>query len=92
MLGSKVFEGGFSTGRRFPDPRSTRTESSYNLTHTGANGDKHRWRLPYPFTSPGYAPPHANIGGMRFGGMSVLGCQEACDADERCEGLFVDSS
>ena len=68
-----------------PDPRGS--EAQYALVHTGAVGDGMRWRFPYPYTSGGYSGPR--ISGSRHTGVTVVECQQLCDAAAACAGVYT---
>jgi hypothetical protein len=65
----------------------------YNHTFTGGAPNHQlgrRWRLPFPFTAPGYVG--MQIDGVRFVGQSLVVCKSLCDVDTLCLGVyFVDN-
>ena len=63
-------------------------EGSYTLAHTGASagGDSKRWRFPYPHTSSDWKG--ARIVGASAPGLSLMGCEQRCDADTACQGIY----
>lgn len=74
-----------------PDPRSTTSESAYNLTYSGGTPAKLglRFRFPFPYTTSSYHGP--KIGGAQFSGQSLESCEKLCDADAKCKGLYFSS-
>jgi hypothetical protein len=73
-----------------PNPRTGgggEPQGRYNHTYAGATVPGklgHRWRLPYPYTNGN----NYNISGNKFDGQSLLSCEDLCDNDHLCLGLF----
>jgi len=66
-------------------------ERGYTLTHTGKAGDSKRWRFPYPHTSATYHGAKVN-GSEAAPGLSLSGCEAACDKEPACKGIFFGST
>lgn len=67
------------------------SEGGYIHTHSGASGDKLRWRFPFPYTSPDWAPHHPHIGGDKTAVLSLSACEALCDHDSKCKGVWYSS-
>lgn len=58
-------------------------EAGYTLTHNAAaGGDSKRWRLPAPFE------PRSTVNGTSKPGVSLLECEQLCDHDQHCKGIY----
>ena len=65
-------------------------EAGFKLSHTGdtGGGDGHRWRFPYPYTSPTYHGPR--VTGTSLPGATLLECERLCDGDGDCRGVYYE--
>ena len=83
-----------ATTEPLPDPRSGTSNERYNHTFVGGTLAKlgSRFRFPYPYTSAGYSPPHAQIGGGLFEVWELASCEGLCDLDPLCKGVYKDRS